>query len=274
MTLEKVYDELIAMIEDVKRNGGGGGSEVTVSQITTTGQNIAKINVDGVDTFIKSPYPETSAVTLSKMFTPSDNAHTETITDYVDTDLGSTKLLTYAVIALCQTATPTISFSENVTVLKSATIETTESGCGGFVALIRKTAAGEATMTIEDENATDWDSGLNGFSIIKLAGKKLYDNNTALHVTAAAHANYLKPTSNQISDEILIAASLSWINRYTTACEVSNMTANADVYTDSVGEFRTAVSDNSYNEFNKANSGVAYTDDSTTFVTMVGFTAA
>lgn len=271
MELRKVYDELYGMIEDLKKEASGG-SDVTVLPLATTGQPIAKITVDNVETTIKAPYPGNSAVVLSEMFTPTDNAYTKTITDYIEPDVGSIKLITYAAVVLCQTGTPTISFSENVTVLKEGAIETTESGCGGYIALFRKTGTGAVTMTVEDESATEWDSGLNGLSIIHLAGNKLYDDDTALHISAAAHATYLAPASSQVTDDVLIAASLSWVNRYTTACEVSNMTANADVYTASVGEFRTALSDHSYNPYTKANSGVAYTDDATTFVAMIGFT--
>lgn len=271
MELRKVYDELYGMIEDLKKEGLGG-SNVSVTPLVTSGQSIAKITVDNVDKFIKAPYPGNSAVVVSEMFTPTDNAYTKTITDYIEPDVGSIKLITYAAIVLCQTGTPTITFSENVSVLKAGAIETTESGCGGYFALFRKTGTGAVTISVEDENATDWDSDLNGLSIIYLAGNKLYDENTALHISAAAHANYLAPASSQITDDVLIAASLSWVNRYTTACELSNMTANADVYTASVGEFRTAVSDHSYNPYTKANTGVAYTDDASTFVAMVGFT--
>lgn len=54
MTLEKVYDELIAMIEDVKRNMGSGGSTVEVLNASEVGEQIATLEIDGEYTYLKN----------------------------------------------------------------------------------------------------------------------------------------------------------------------------------------------------------------------------
>lgn len=57
MTLEKVYDELIGMIEDLKKKVAGisGGSVVTITPTLESGEKVADFSVDGTEGAIFAP---------------------------------------------------------------------------------------------------------------------------------------------------------------------------------------------------------------------------
>ena len=55
MKLEKVYDELYGMIEDLKRKIGAGGSEVTITPTLESGEKVADYSIDGTEGCIYAP---------------------------------------------------------------------------------------------------------------------------------------------------------------------------------------------------------------------------
>ena len=55
MTLEKVYDELYGMIEDLKKKVGKGGSEVTITPTLESGEKLADYSIDGTEGAIYAP---------------------------------------------------------------------------------------------------------------------------------------------------------------------------------------------------------------------------
>lgn len=57
MKLEKVYDELYGMIEDLKKKIGAGGSQVTITPALESGTKVADYSIDGIDGVIYTPTP-------------------------------------------------------------------------------------------------------------------------------------------------------------------------------------------------------------------------
>lgn len=55
MILEKVYDELYGMIEDLKKKIGAGGSQVTITPTLESGEKVAVFSIDGTEGTIYSP---------------------------------------------------------------------------------------------------------------------------------------------------------------------------------------------------------------------------
>lgn len=57
MILEKVYDELLGMIEDLKKKVAGlsGGSVVTITPTLQSGEKLADYSIDGTDGAIYAP---------------------------------------------------------------------------------------------------------------------------------------------------------------------------------------------------------------------------
>ena len=57
MILEKVYDELYGMIEDLKKKVAGisGGSTVTITPTFESGEKLADFSIDGTDNAIYAP---------------------------------------------------------------------------------------------------------------------------------------------------------------------------------------------------------------------------
>lgn len=67
MILEKVYDELMALIEDLQKKVGSGGSEVTITPALESGVKVADYEIDGEEGSIYAPAP----------YTPLDYSTTE-----------------------------------------------------------------------------------------------------------------------------------------------------------------------------------------------------
>lgn len=55
MILEKVYDELYGMIEDLKKKVGKGGSQVTITPTLESGEKVADYSIDGTEGAIYAP---------------------------------------------------------------------------------------------------------------------------------------------------------------------------------------------------------------------------
>ena len=60
MTIEKVYDELYGMIDDLKKQiAAGGGTDVTITPALESGTKVADYEIDGEAGVLYAPTPET-----------------------------------------------------------------------------------------------------------------------------------------------------------------------------------------------------------------------
>lgn len=66
MILEKVYDELYGMIEDLKKKVGKGGSVVTITSTLQSGEKLADYSIDGTAGAIYAPPVEEIYSTLPR----------------------------------------------------------------------------------------------------------------------------------------------------------------------------------------------------------------
>lgn len=65
MTIEKVYDELYGMIEDLKKQiAAGSGTDVTITPALESGTKVADYEIDGEAGVLYAPTPETPLLFL------------------------------------------------------------------------------------------------------------------------------------------------------------------------------------------------------------------